>query len=295
MILFRVCLLLFKMATKQVIVIVPIYRSTLTSEEEVSFRHLLHFLGSYDMTFVAPQSLQFADERLCSLPVTRFADDFFSGIPGYNRLMLSCSFYERFKGYEYILIYQLDCLVFSNDLKSWCSKGWDYIGAPWFKDHKADSADGFWAVGNGGLSLRRVSSFLKVLRSKRLLASPVELGRKTRLFPNSPGLRRLISIPKAVMHNTMRHFAKQFQEYEDILWSFHAIRAMPDFKIPTPDEAVQFSFEEGPRYCFEKNHQRLPFGCHAWHKMDAAFWGASLIQEQAPKENVVIRNEGAAS
>ena len=51
----------------------------------------------------------------------------------YNRLMMSEQFYRAFEGYEYILIYQLDCLVFSNALEEWCRKGYDYIGAPWFE------------------------------------------------------------------------------------------------------------------------------------------------------------------
>jgi len=272
------------MPSKQVIVIVPIYRNGLLEEEEASFRHLRHFLGDYSPSLIAPQSLQFADARLRSMPVVRFADDYFTGIPGYNRLMLSSAFYERFKEYEYILIYQLDCLVFSNDLRTWCAKGWDYVGAPWFKDCKSDTSEGFWAVGNGGLSLRRVSSFLKVLRSKRWIMSPVKLGRMTSFFPNSPILRRLVSMPKTFIHalgyrNTMSYFAQQFQDYEDMFWAFHARRAMPDFKIPTPEEALRFSFEFAPRYCFEKNNERLPFGCHAWRKMDAGFWGAFIMQE----------------
>ena len=39
------------------------------------------------------------------------------------------------------------------------------MGAPWFKNFEPDPASGFWAVGNGGLSLRKVSSALAVLSS----------------------------------------------------------------------------------------------------------------------------------
>jgi hypothetical protein len=270
--------------TKEVIIAVPVYRCPLSDDEKISLRHLLHFLGGYDLTLIVPRSLNISDPLLRSLPVIRFDDEYFAGIPGYNKLMLSRDFYDTFKAYEYILIYQLDCLVFSNDLTSWCRKGWDYVGAPWFKDHKDDTSEGFWAVGNGGLSLRRVSAFRRVLRSRRLLTSPIELGRTTRLFPRSPGLRFLVRILKTGLsacgyRNTMRYFATHFTEYEDIFWSLHAKRAVPDFKIPTPGEALPFSFECAPRYCFEKNGRRLPFGCHAWHKTDPAFWREMLTTQ----------------
>jgi hypothetical protein len=102
--------------------------------------------------------------------IVHFDSSCFSGITAYNRLLLSKHFYETFKDYEYILIYQLDCLVFSDQLKQWCDGGWDYVGAPWLENHKekAEPGDQFWAVGNGGLSLRRIESFLRVLRSRNV-------------------------------------------------------------------------------------------------------------------------------
>ena len=115
---------------------------------------------------------------------------FFADISGYTKLLLAKQFYQAFADYEYILIYQPDCLVFSDDLEYWCAKGWDYVGAPWFRDHENDPTGGLWAVGNGGLSLRNVSSALAVLRSKLLYDNSAERGRSTRYFPASPRLRK---------------------------------------------------------------------------------------------------------
>jgi hypothetical protein len=286
----------FQKMAKQVVITVPVYRCPLTDNEKISLRQLLHYLGDHDLTVIAPRSLDISEPLLKSMPVIRFDDDYFSGIPGYNRLMLSCGFYDTFKAYEYILIYQLDCLVFSKDLMSWCRKGWDYVGAPWFKDHNADTSEGFLAVGNGGLSLRRVSAFRKVLRSRRLAESPIEVGRETNYFPTSPGLKRLVKILKTVLsacgyRNTMSYFATQFPNYEDIFWSFYAKRALPGFKIPTPEEAVQFAFEMAPRYCFEKNGRQLPFGCHGWYKTDPKFWREVLAARSEPPESVPAARE----
>jgi hypothetical protein len=44
------------------------------------------------------------------------------------------------------------------------------------------------------------------------------------------------------------------------------------------EEALGFSFEREPRYCFERNGGRLPFGCHAWNRWDRPFWEPYLIR-----------------
>jgi len=49
--------------------------------------------------------------------------------------------------------------------------------------------------------------------------------------------------------------------------------------VKTAEIAVSFSFEVGPRYCFEKNNKMLPFSCHAWAKYDRKFWEPYLLKE----------------
>ena len=51
--------LLKKKPSKQVAVVVPMSnRSELIPEEDISFKHLIHFLGKYDKYLVVPKSLQ---------------------------------------------------------------------------------------------------------------------------------------------------------------------------------------------------------------------------------------------
>ena len=111
-----------------VLIVVPRYTSALAPDDQLSLLHLRHFLHQYDTCYISPQSLHLDDPEF---PIIRFDDRYFSGIPGYNRLMLSKSFYDLFSAWEYILIYQLDCLVFSDQLSQWCDRGYDYIGSPW--------------------------------------------------------------------------------------------------------------------------------------------------------------------
>ena len=99
------------MSQKKVAVVVPMHnRSTLTVDEEISFRHLTRYLASYDKYLVVPESLQ------VSLPgcgLKRFGSEYFGSAIANTRLLLSEHFYRSFSEYQYILIYHLDALVFS--------------------------------------------------------------------------------------------------------------------------------------------------------------------------------------
>src|SRR5579872_182723 len=180
---------------RQVAVVTPLYRMPLTADEEISMRHLREYLGRFDRFLVGPGNL-LGSERVAKeyadFKVRVFGDRYFRGTQGYSQLLVKEEFYRAFEEYEYVLIYQLDCLVFSSGLEEWCEAGWDYVGAPWFKNYGEDTSEGLWAVGNGGLSLRRVARAVEVLSSKRLLDDPKERGEKTEKFGWMPGLRRTV-------------------------------------------------------------------------------------------------------
>jgi hypothetical protein len=254
-----------------VVILVPRYKASLHEDEQISLRHLQHYLGGYDTRYIGPQSLTIENPEF---PIQRFDDEYFSGIPGYNRLMLSKQFYEAFTDWEYILIYQLDCLVFSDQLAQWCAKGYDYIGAPWLKQ-EAEPEQGFKMVGNGGFSLRRVSSALKTLDNaeslRKIWVNALRVSRKDNSFlTRNP----LWWFAKMVYRQPVRH-----QHNEDWFWSALADKHNPEFEVPTVDVALSFGFECGPRYCFQMNNYRLPFGCHAWARYDRAFWEPYLLSD----------------
>jgi uncharacterized protein DUF5672 len=72
-------------------------------------------------------------------------------------------------------------------------------------------------------------------------------------------------------------YLKILQSNEDAFWGLDASYFKPDFRVAPLDVALSFAFEKDPRYCFESNGRRLPFGCHAWAKWDKAFWQPYLI------------------
>ena len=223
---------------RSVAVVIPVHRLPLTRTEDISLSQVRHHLSCEDRIVVAPASL---DTTSLGLPTRPFPDEHFRSVDAYSRLLLSREFYEAFRDYEYILIHQLDCLTFSSDLDHWCRQGWDYAGAPWFPNGAAGPGGGLWAVGNGGLSLRRIPSFLRLLER--------------------PEVARAIAVATVP---------------EDMFWSFEARRIDPTFTVPSPREAAAFAIESSPRHCFALNGNALPFGCHYWPHIDANFWRAFL-------------------
>ena len=267
---------------KEILVVVPVYKSQPNDFEELSFIQSLKVLGDYPFSIITFEGLDVSyytnlmDEYLISYSVNCFDKDYFKGWASYNRLLLSKGFYETFRRHTYMLIYQLDAFVFKDELQYWCNKGYDYIGAPWFKDFGNGLIQPkLVAVGNGGLSLRKISSALVAfdyMESHDKRISAFNYWNKhlmNRYYKNS--LRFIVSrfFGKT---NTLRYFQASTIN-EDAFWSQIVPDAIKTYKVAPIEEAVKFSFESNPAYLFEKNNRQLPFGCHAWHKNQYdSFW-----------------------
>lgn len=164
-------------------VVVPAYRH-LSDDEKISMRQCVDVLGGHDIIVIHPERLDLTEDLQSwqSVVVKALRNEWFDGVKGYNSMLLSTEFYDLFSVYDYILIYQLDAYVFRNELDEWVAKGYDYIGAPWIikrglsyylfggwmqalhrKLHPIGEGENMvhahlaFSVGNGGLSLRRVS------------------------------------------------------------------------------------------------------------------------------------------
>jgi len=265
-------------------IIVPIYRSIMTSDEEVSLASIRKHLSGYGICFVAPDSLDLKGVVQAEEIIERFPEEFFMGIDGYNRLLKSRGFYERFSDHDYILISQLDCLIFSSDLNQWMAKGYDYLAAPWFKGFAKDHRPGLWRVGNGGLSLRRVDSYLRILGQKIVNGSiyprwghyawkPLLESLETGIYTK---ISALFGLNPFSQYHTVEDELKKFPYNEDVFWAIEAPKYDPSFQVATAQEALPFAFEVAPRWSYERNSENLPFGCHAWTRYDREFWKEKL-------------------
>jgi hypothetical protein len=278
-----------------VAIVVPLSaRANLLPDEELSLRHLLHFLSGYDKYFVAAPGASIPHE---GLKVFHFPRKFFGSAAAHNRLLMWPRFYRAFEDYEYILMYHLDSLVFSEEITPWCRTGLDYIGAPW-----VPCSDTPWVkearVGNGGFALMKLESVLKVLHN-RYQDEPATywvdllVRNNSRLrfvfrflewlqpfFPNS----RVINRPLEDLRKSEKPDIHGCNN--DYFWSFHAARYLPEFKVATVEQGLRFAFEAAPRRCFELNRGRMPFGCHAWMKFDRNFWEPHLLRGNGFKEQL---------
>jgi len=241
------------------VIVVPLYQSTLTEDEQTSLKRLEH-ITTAPKCIVAPTGWV-APPALQHWQVETFAPHFFEGIQGYNRLMLSEDFYQRFTPYDYLLIHQADAFLFRDEIDKWCEKGYSYIGAPWLIKRKYQGwgrvllhlralpkrlrrkpflpLDFGNKVGNGGLSLRNIQDFLSICQSQR-----EEIDRWLQL-------------------------SETCREYnEDCFWA-----SRPQWTYPTWQEALRFSMDLDPKDAIEQNHHQLPMGCHGWNKTHyKAFW-----------------------
>jgi hypothetical protein len=258
--------------TNTVCVVVPVYRAEFSRTEQVALDRCIAVLGKHSIVIVKPESLCLNKLFSCHPNLSReeFGDDFFVDVKGYNRLLLEDEFYARFAAYEFILVYQLDAFVFSDQLLSWCSRGYDYIGAPWLppgrvpgrirqaliavrrkcyrllarraraKDPEKRPQFAF-SAGNGGFSLRRISAMRRVL---------ADLDRRAERY-------RLAA-------------TRGWQE--DIFFSIEANRYRTNIRIPNAREAAHFSWETNPGVAAKLTNGELPFGCHGWNKLHRDDW-----------------------
>lgn len=254
---------------KSVIIIIPIYTTKLNDYEIKSFKQCVNVLNRHKISIVCPDNLDINQLpiNINNISISYFPNYFFKGIAGYNRFMLSPDLYNRFIEYKYILIYQLDCYVFSDSISQFCKKDYDYIGAPWLPKkatfifkyiihplkrfvfnlaNRICSAHRYYKVGNGGLSLRKTSTFMSMTEMNKELIDGF--------------LKK-----KGDLYN------------EDIFISLFTSKNNISIKCPSYQEALSFCIESNPRYAFSIV-KKMPFGCHAWYKKSYYSFWKNIIQ-----------------
>lgn len=260
------------------VVLIPLYKLARTEAELFSIQLTLRTLKDYPVSIVCPDTLKNDFVTLAKqwdhpiIQVDAFADIYFNGIAGYNNLLKSKIFYQYYAQYEYMLIVQPDALILSDQLSTWCKKQYTYIGAPFF-DGFADPIHPlkFIGVGNGGISLRRIPDFIEA-------ASHIRYIPNTRA-PVPSSIFNLYEIGRFLKHRFIFcwNFWPLFPRVnEDVFWGILIPQNVDFFRVANPEEAISFAFDAEPRFLYERNHQKLPFACHAWERYDYAFWKETL-------------------
>lgn len=246
-------------------VVVPIYRKVLPKPEQEALLNNVSKLSRYPIVLLAPEGLdiQSVEKLVPKAEVVRVSEEWIgskNGIAGYNTMMMSERFYQLFSDADYILICHTDAWIFNDDLEAWCKKGYDCVAAPWIrrkrynmpiikqymafmrwmahKQGKLSRQMIYGKIGNGGLSLRKVSSFAQECKSQTDL------------------IRKYLSACSHVYN-------------EDVFWAIEP----QGFSYPTEKEALAFAFDTKPSYCYRLRNRELPMGCHGWNKPNLyRFW-----------------------
>lgn len=222
------------------VIAVPLYKTELDDKEYKSLRQLFDILGNHDIVAYCPNSLDltYYINNFKFKEYYEFWDEYFQNYPiGYNKLMLQPGFYETFKDWEYMLVYQPDCWVFRDELDYWCNKGYDYIGAPFLFTRNNDYKLKLSTIGNGGFSLRKISSWIELCTENSELCEYI--------------------------------WSLGDPEYgEDHIFIALTMYGKNKYKLPSFEEAANFAFDTDPYILYIVNGYKKPFGCHAFNKIE---------------------------
>jgi hypothetical protein len=270
------------MDRKEICIVIPIYKETLNDFEFQSVAQCVKVLSDYTIYFVCPKELNidFYEQNFPRIKNFIFFDKvFFENIKGYNRLMLTADFYKSFVSFEYMLVYQTDCYVFTDELLDWASKGYDYIGGVWFDGFIGNPLQGakIWHPGNGGFSLRKIDTLIKLFSlSYRPLKSLKQLAEENKMngsFGMKYFLKSLFQVPYKFLRrkNYVKYYATNFKENEDLLFMELNVK-YNKINVPLVHEVLGFAWDREPSFLFNKLGH-LPFGCHAWYRDDFPYEG----------------------
>ena len=260
---------------KTSVVVTFVWRD-MNDREQNAFCQGIKILGTHPFVVVHPQnySVDGLKRKYNGISSWALPNENFQSVDTYNKMLLSPWFYRHFLDYEYMLIYQIDAYVFSDQLDYWTTMGYDYIGAPWMlndniyqrtigqwltrvkqrfpiHDNHVHSAHLFHRVGNGGFSLRRIPKMLEIMERNQDFISTLK---------------------------------GKHERQEDVAISI-LLKEKEQLKIPSWRLALYFSFEKAPAKCLELTHGVFPFGCHDTNQRYwDSFWHYYIPQDSIDKD-----------
>lgn len=257
-----------------VTVVIPLYTLRLNANELLSLRQCFTVLAHHDIAIVKPKSLDVSPlgEMLgmkARYRVEAFDDRFFAGRAGYNCLMLSAEFYDRFADSQYVLIHQTDVYVFRDDLEAWCRRGYDYVGAPWLPA----------AADVSGANIPRRLFYALRRTYSRLMPGFHPVNLKYQVGNGGCSLRHTRHLREAIdllpdLFAQAAEGSERNENFEDVVWSVRVNQARHGTLNVAPcREAARFSMESHPEMAMRFTEGKLPMAVHAFaRKRNRRFW-----------------------
>lgn len=259
----------------EIIICIISHKEELNPYEQISLKQCCSVLAPYDIELIFPKGLSTKKYKEFPFRIEKINSRWLKSYRNFNRLKVVPELYKRYsKDYEYILFYEPDAFIFKDDLQYWAKESYDYIGAPWLKGMgQAKNNAEYVGVGNGGFSLRKIESHLKVLHNTKRLKSRTDFWYG---FDKMNWKGQLYHGPKLtfdyLFRNRFHYLFNSYFENEDVFWGKYAANSFDWFNTPSIEKALQFSMEVHPSRMFKDNNESLPTGCHGWWKYDLQFW-----------------------
>lgn len=261
-------------ATRQLCVIIPVYRPVLSAEEKRSLLACHRHLGSHDCFLVYPEGLSPSHYTAVhpGLILKPVPPAWLSSLQHYNRMKVDPAFYALFRDYRFMMTYELDAYIFSADIAGHHGFDYDFIGAPIFEGYMDAKPDApFLKALNSGFSIRNIAACMAVLEKLGKYRGRWKMYKT--LFSAFPFLRGLTANGwrHVVANDHLRGYFSGGYFNEDMIWTQVVPELFPSFKTAPPEKAAAFSFEVNAERLYRLNGNRLPLGCHAWAKFPS-FW-----------------------
>ena len=158
----------------KVCVIIPTHLEKLDGNNLKSFFQTLKVFKNRDIKVVIPDNINDDFFKQYDVEIIKVNHEWMSSYAMYNEMSCKREFYELFTDYDYILKCETDAWVFEDRLDYFMGLGYDWYGAPW--PHHGN------AVGNSGLSLRKVSKMLELTAKYQYRRSDSFLGNEDTWF-----------------------------------------------------------------------------------------------------------------
>ena len=246
------------MKEKKFCVVIPAHKQMAAYEKLAYAKIHSTLVDKTNVYLLCPSELDTSEyeSMFPEIKVKRIDGKWFKSLDSYNSMCVSKWFYEMFSEYEYMLICQLDVWLNKDDILEWCKKGYDYIGAPivvstarWH-NYRIDTDGNVIitpAVGNGGFSLRKISTFIEITDLDSYLF-------------------KRYNITKEVIDNI---------KFED-LWFCDELSKYYDLERPNYKEAFKFAIDMNPDLVeTQYNVTELPTAIHAFDK-NIPYWRTKI-------------------